>query len=182
MNASTGNGKDRKSSRTRGSRKKTRQLLPALAAVGGACGLIPGDADALELGQLQVESTLGQPLRASIAYALNPHEQLAGYCIYLKTGSAANGLSYLSRARITVANGTITLRGSTPLNEPLLAMQMSVKCPYTAHLARNYTLMIDPAEALEPAAAPQVAAGMSASAVPATAPAETTAESRQART
>jgi hypothetical protein len=27
----------------------------------------------------------------------------------------------------------------------MLAMQLSVNCPYTAHLARDYTLMIDPA-------------------------------------
>ena len=40
--------------------------LPALVAAGG--GLAVGSAAALELGELQVQSTLGQPLRASIAY------------------------------------------------------------------------------------------------------------------
>ena len=129
--------------------------MPALAAVGGACGLMSGNAGALELGQIQVESTLGQPLRASIAYALNPNEQLAEYCITLKSGTSASGLRYLTRARILVANGTITLHGTAPMREPLLAMQMTIKCPYTAHLARSYTLMIDPAGTLPADSMPQ---------------------------
>ena len=119
--------------------------------MGGACGLISASASALELGEIQVQSSLGQPLRASIAYALNPTEQLASYCIYLRPGNAEGGLPSLSRARVSVGNGVITLSGSKPIREPLLAMQMTVNCPYTAHLARNYTLMFNPAEA--PAAA-----------------------------
>ncbi|MGW8369179.1 MAG: tetratricopeptide repeat protein, partial [Gammaproteobacteria bacterium] len=38
-------------------------------------------AAALELGELQVQSTLGQPLRASIAYALSPNETIDERCI-----------------------------------------------------------------------------------------------------
>ncbi len=143
--------------------------MPALAAVGGACGLMSGNAGALELGQIQVESTLGQPLRASIAYALNPNEQLAEYCITLKSGTSASGLRYLTRARILVANGTITLHGTAPMREPLLAMQMTVKCPYTAHLARSYTLMINPAGTLPADSMPQDGETAARSAPPAAA-------------
>ncbi len=53
-------------------------LLPAVLAAGTVIGAAP--ASALELGELQVESTLGEPLRASIAYALAPNEELAPYC------------------------------------------------------------------------------------------------------
>lgn len=125
--------------------RRSRQLFPTLAAVSGACGLIAGNACALELGEIQVESSLGQPLRASIAYALNPNEQLDSYCIYLRSGLPGDGLPSLTRARISAVAGTITLTGSVPIREPLLAMQLTVNCPYTAHLARSYTLMIDPA-------------------------------------
>ena len=140
-----------KSTTAHTARRNSRQLLPALAAVGGVCGLVSGTATALELGEIQLRSTLGQSLKASIAYALNPNEQLANYCIHLRPATASGGIPSLTRARITVADGVITLIGNTPIREPMLSMQVSVKCPYTAHLARNYTLMFNPAVPAEPA-------------------------------
>ena len=103
-------------------------------------------ASALELGELKVNSTLGQPLRASIAYALNPHEEIYNYCVYLRPGLAANGLPSVSKATISIADGMILLSGNRAIREPLLTMQVSVDCPYTAHLTRQFTLMIDPAQ------------------------------------
>ncbi len=121
-----------------------RQLLPALIAVGGACGMMAGPASALELGELKINSALGQPLRASIAYALNPHEELYDFCVYLRPSLAANGLPVLSRASVSIADGAILLTGSRAIREPLLTMQVSIDCPYTAHISREYTLMINP--------------------------------------
>ena len=40
-----------------------KQLLPALAVVGGACGLVATPTAAVELGTLEVQSSIGQPLR-----------------------------------------------------------------------------------------------------------------------
>ena len=141
------NGRNRKNkNKTRAAKRKTNhQILPALVAVGGACGLAAAPVSALELGEIRVDSTLGQPLRASIAYALNPNEQMFDFCIFLKPGMTASGLPGVSNARVTITDGAIVLTGRTPIREPLLAMQLSVNCPYTAHLARDYTLMIDPA-------------------------------------
>lgn len=126
-------------------RKTNMQILPALVAVGGACGLAAAPASALELGQIRVDSTLGQPLRASIAYALSPNEQMFDFCIFLKPGRSANGIPVVGNVRIAITDSVIVLNGRTPIREPLLAMQLSVNCPYTARLARDYTLMIDPA-------------------------------------
>lgn len=126
-------------------RRKSAPLLPALVAVGGACGLAVTPAAALELGEIQVNSALGQPLRASIAYALNPNEQLSNYCIYLRPGGSGNGIPVLDQARISITNGAIVLSGNTPVREPILSMQLAVDCPYTPHLLREYTFMIDPA-------------------------------------
>ena len=36
------------------------------------------------------------------------------------------------------------LTGNTPIREPALGMRITVNCPYTAQLSREYTLMIDP--------------------------------------
>ena len=123
--------------------KARKQILPALVAVGGACGLT-APANAIELGELQIESHLGQPLRASIAYALSPNEQLFDFCIFLRPGMAASRLPYVSNASVTVTERAIIFNGRTPLREPMLSMQVAVNCPYTAHLAREYTLLIDP--------------------------------------
>lgn len=127
------------------SQRKPTQLLPALVAVGGACSLAVTPAAALELGELRVNSALGQPLRASIAYALNPGEQLSSYCIFLRPGGSGNGMPVLDQARLSVTDGAIVVSGNTPVREPILSMQLAVDCPYTPHLLREYTFMIDPA-------------------------------------
>ncbi|TDJ10465.1 MAG: hypothetical protein E2O63_05780, partial [Gammaproteobacteria bacterium] len=144
MKALKGNNKkNRTTGKCRNSRK---QLLPALMVVGGACSMMAVSASAVELGELKINSTLGQPLRASIAYALNPHEAIYDYCVYLRPGLAANGLPSVGRATVSVADGMILLAGNRAIREPLLTMQVSVDCPYTAHISRQFTLMIDPAQ------------------------------------
>lgn len=117
-------------------------LLPTLAAVGG--GLAAGPAAALELGELELHSTLGQPLRASIAYAVGPNEQIDDHCVSLWARPAANGLPALTRARIRVANGVISLKGTIPMREPLMTTRIIVKCPYTPQLSRDYLIFVDP--------------------------------------
>ena len=98
-------------------------------AVGGAYGMMSMPAAALELGDLNVESSLGRPLRASIAYALNPNEQLYDFCVYLRPGLSANGLPTLSKASVSIADGIILLTGSRAIKEPMLTMQVSIDCP-----------------------------------------------------
>ena len=149
MNSSSKNNKNKSKRQNSMERNK---LLPTLIAAGSACSLVAGPAGAMELGELQVESALGQPLRASIAYALNPNEQIGDFCIFLKPGTAESGLTYLSRATVSVGTSSIVFSGSAPIREPMLAMHVSVDCPYTARLAREYTLMFSPAAPTEAAA------------------------------
>jgi len=106
--------------------------------------LLAGPGAALELGDIDVQSPLGQPLRASIAYALAPNEQLSAFCIYVRGGSAGN-LPGITKAAVTVSNGRIVLRGNTPLREPMMSLQLAIECSYTPRLTRNYLLMLDPA-------------------------------------
>ncbi len=128
-----------------------KHLLPLVAAGGG---LAAGPASAIELGDVVVQSRLGQPLRASIAYALAPNEQIAGSCVFL--GRSASGLPGIGRATLSVGNGRILLSGETPLREPMVATRVVVDCPFTANLSRDYMMFIDPAgPAHEAAAAPE---------------------------
>lgn len=119
-------------------------LIPALLAVGGSLAATP--ATAIELGNINVESTLGQPLRASIAYALAPHEQLSNYCVTLHHGPSASGLPAIQNATVSVAGGVIALTGRAVVNEPLMSVRVNIACPYTPKLSREYMLFINPAQ------------------------------------
>jgi hypothetical protein len=142
--------------------RTSKVALPALVAAGG--GLAIGSAAALELGELQVQSTLGQPLRASIAYALSPNEIIDDRCVSVRAGG--RDLPGLQNASIRVSKGVISITGGSPVMEPMLSANIVVDCPYSAHVSRNYMLFIDPQER------PAVAARQPAvAAVPANAPA-----------
>lgn len=129
-------------------------LLPAILILGGAALLAAKPASAIELGQLQMNSTLGQPLRASIPFVLNPHEELYSYCVSL-TRSAESGVQSLTRASIRIVGDRIVITGSRPINEPMLAMRVAVNCPYTVRLARDFIVMINPAGTVD-AFAPKI--------------------------
>jgi len=119
-------------------------LIPALVAAGGGFAALP--AVALELGDVRVESSLGQPLRASIAYALAPNEALASTCVSLQPTSAGDSLPTISRATVSVAEGLISITGDAVVREPLMSMRLNVRCPYTVQLSRDYMLFFDPAQ------------------------------------
>ena len=119
----------------------TQKALLPLFAVGGS--LAAAQAHAIELGDATVHSQLGQPLRASIALALAPNEQLFDSCVSL--GMGPSGLPGIGRATISITDGALLLTGSTPIREPLVAANIFVDCPSAARVAREYMMFIDPA-------------------------------------
>lgn len=137
--------------------RRARNNWPALLALGGGCAFVCGPAAALELGQIDVQSTLGQPLRAGIAFALNRNEQIHDYCIYLSAGRAANGLPNVSQASIAVSGGVIRITGHTAVREPLLTLRLTVDCPYAANLTREYSVFVNPQSASQRHSAEPVA-------------------------
>lgn len=122
----------------------TKSIIPALLAVGS--GLASTPASAIELGEISVQSALGQPLRASIAYALAPNENIASYCVSLNPGAASHGLPTVHGGTLTVADGVILLTGSSVMHEPLVSVRLNIRCPYTPNISRDYMLFIDPAQ------------------------------------
>lgn len=118
-------------------------FIPALLAVGGSIASLP--ASAIELGDISVQSALGQPLRASIAYALAPNERLSNYCVTLAPGYADSGVPAVNNATVSVAGGVISLTGHAVVREPLMSVRVKVACPYTPNMSREYMLFIDPA-------------------------------------
>ena len=161
-----------------------RILIPALVAVGGSLAIAP--ASALELSDIKVHSTLGQPLRASIAYALAPNEALSDTCVSLQPGLSSGGLPSINRASLIVADGVIAITGSSLVREPLMTLRVNIRCPYTPNLSREYTLMVDPAGRADTAMATAVAATPIASrpvvSAPIAAPARSVARQRPVNT
>lgn len=160
-------------------KNSTRSILPALLAVSG--GLTSTPANAIEIGEVNVASKLGQPLRASISYALGPNEYIADYCVSLSPRFATSGLPAITQAKVSVANGIIALTGKTAIREPLMAMRLDIKCPYTPNISREYMLFVDPARPAETQQAPvQRAVAAATPAVVATASAPQTSARRLA--
>lgn len=145
--------------------------MPALVAVGGSLAALP--AGALEIGEVKVNSSLGQPLRASIAYALGPNEAISDSCVSLARGMNSGGLPIVSRAAISIANGLISIRGNAAIREPMLTMRVNVRCPYTPRLSREYMLFVDPARPVPNPAVTPVAATVAPQTVATQAPATT---------
>ena len=155
--------------------RTSKAALPALVAAGS--GLAVVSAGALELGELQVQSTLGQPLRASIAYALSPNEIVDARCVAVRPGG--RDLPGLNNASVRVSKGVITITSSSPVIEPMLAANIVVDCPYSAHVSRNYLLFVNPQArppvvARQPAPAPATATTFARREAPATRPAPVT--------
>ena len=121
------------------------KLKSALVIVGGSLAASP--ATALELGDIKVHSTLGQPLRASIAYALGPNEMMSDTCVSLQPMMGAGGLPSIDRGSLIVTDGVIAITGSSIIREPMVSMRVTINCQYTPRLTRDYMMFIDPMDA-----------------------------------
>lgn len=120
----------------------TRHLLP-LVALGGGLAAVP--ATALELGDIAVQSSIGQPLRASIAYALAPNEMLSSNCVSVSAGQSTGGLPGIGKSTVSITERSIVITGQTAVREPMLGARVTINCPYTPNLSREYMLFVDPA-------------------------------------
>ena len=119
-------------------------LLPVLA-------VCTGDALALGLGELKVNSHLGASFQAEVQLFESPDEtRLAGDCFRLSNpGDSDAGIPLLVRARIRVErqNGKsrLLITSDQTANEPVLQVNLRASCG--SELVRSYTVLIDPASA-----------------------------------
>ncbi len=124
--------------------RKSTAKISTLVAVSG--GLVALPVAALELGEVQVRSSIGQPLRASIAYALGPNEMLTSTCVSLQRRLPRDSdMPIVGPATVSIGDGFIEIAGKSVVQEPLVTMRVNVNCPYTAKLSREYILFLDPA-------------------------------------
>ena len=99
---------------------------------------------ALELGNIVVHSKIGQPLRASVAFALAPNEIIDTYCVSVRRAGIGSEMPGIANPRIRVADGKISITSRSPVMEPMANVSLVVKCPYTPQVIRDYLMFLDP--------------------------------------
>lgn len=147
-----------------------RQLAVGTLALSAAVASVLTPARAITLGEIAVESSIGQPLNARIPVQLGAGEMLTAGCVGTMTPGTAE-LSQVPGARFAIPEtgrpGTQDLRVTTtqPLYEPMYELHLQVNCPGTSVLVRQYVLMLDLPGAVSGATAVVPAAGDAAAPV-----------------
>ena len=173
---------DTRGSRTRNADPDATPLSVLSAALVLALGLAHIPAHALTMGRLQVQSALGEPLRAEIDVADISAVEADSLRVGIAPVSAFNaaGVSYssaLSDVRVALqrrADGRYVVRvnGTRPLNDPFLDVLLEANWN-GGRIVRDYTVLLDPpghrqrvAASIAPSG-PQLAAGARANPAPA---------------
>jgi len=107
----------------------------------------PVAVNAVGLGEISVNSHLGQPLDATVPFTLAAGESIPQDCIAPARASSAIGTPKKLRVSSPAATqpGTYNLRVSTTnaLHEPMYEISLLIDCPGTSVLLRQYVLMLD---------------------------------------
>ena len=132
--------------------------LHAVAAAVVLCtSLVPtGDAMALALGRIVVQSALGEPLRAEIEVPEISAEEASSLRVALATPAAfrAAGMDFnqaLGSAQLTLerrpdGRAFLRLTSARPVNEPFVDLMVEASWA-SGRIVRDYTLLIDPPKA-----------------------------------
>lgn len=117
--------------------------LPGLCWTTLAILAVTGSAQAAGLGQIEVQSWLGQPLRATIP-VLGDDAALSGSCIRARLETADG--AFIAKPQIGVIRGqqasSITLFAPQVMNEPLMAISITIDCG--SQVQRHYQILLDP--------------------------------------
>lgn len=146
----------------------TSSLLLAFAPAGRA----------ITLGDVNVQSALGQRLNATVPVRLESGESLAAGCV--AAGQQAGDLRPVPDVRLSVpeaaraGNYELRLTSGEALYEPMYALELEVQCPGTPILVRQYVLMLDLPGAVATGAAAVAAVAPAEPGLPAAADAEGT--------
>jgi len=107
----------------------------------------PVAVNAVGLGEISVNSHLGQPLDATVPLTLAAGESIPKDCVAPARNSSAIGTPKKLRVSSPAATqpGTYNLRVTTTnaLHEPMYEISLLINCPGTSVLLRQYVLMLD---------------------------------------
>lgn len=105
-------------------------------------------AAALTLGELTINSAVGQRFRGSVSYQLSPEDGLAEDCIKLSIIAPSNDLPGLGQASLRLQSkersGQILIQSADAVYEPMASFSIKMECK-GQQLQRSYTVFLDPA-------------------------------------
>lgn len=130
---------DRMGMSTVARRHGARAPLAAVAALAGILASAP--AHAIGLGELQVQSGLGQALRASIG-VLGSDAAARPVSCYSARLSSADGAFIVSPRLALVGGARLTVATSIALAEPALSLMVEIACGDAVR--KEFTLLLDP--------------------------------------
>ncbi|AMM25557.1 FimV/HubP family polar landmark protein [Variovorax sp. PAMC 28711] len=138
------------------------QLTLLSAAMALALGVVSTDANALAFGRLNVQSALGEPLRAEIEVTEITAAEADGMKVNIASSEAfrAAGVAYnasLSDVRTSLqrrADGRyiVRLTGTRSLNDPFVDLLLEANWG-SGRIVRDYTVLLDPPSSRQSAAA-----------------------------
>ena len=103
------------------------------------------------LGDIELRSSLGQPLRAWIPYALGPGERLDAACVRLLPGTPASAdIPALVTAKATLLSqggyNYIVLESARPTSDLFVRVIVDLRCGPSVRTTREYVLLPDQPE------------------------------------
>jgi len=136
---------------------------PALHWLTFALLSMPAAAHAVGLGQLQVQSGLGQPLQATVAL-LGDDGVVSSNCVRARVESSDGSFITKPQVRLIRENhsAAIVIFSQQSMFEPTMSISLAIDCGMLVH--RNYQVLLDPpvltASPAEPLKVDQALAGM----------------------
>ena len=110
-------------------------------------------AHALGLGQIQVRSTIGEPLHAEITLVggddTTPSDWSPSKCVRLVMPRTRDELPWLQGAKLSRTANTLIVQTTEPIDHPVMRLALRVGCG--AETTREFTLLISPSDSSTPA-------------------------------
>ncbi len=122
----------------------TRSLL-----LGGVAllSMSPAPVNAIGLGEITLESRLGQPLRATVPMRVAKGEILPANCVTAKPRQTGLRTPKQIHTTSPPASGpgdyAIQITTVAPLHEPMYELSVVVECPNVSSITHHYVLMIE---------------------------------------
>lgn len=107
---------------------------------------LPSLAQAISIGDIVLQSHLGEPLKAKVSLSVNDNDAISADCLSLTTPAAGMGSpdDFLTQASLSLQQdkGTaVLIRGSQPVNKMFVRLQLQVRCPGQGSVSRTFTLL-----------------------------------------
>ncbi len=122
--------------------------IPRIFVLVAAVLLTSPQGMAVGLGEINIQSSLGEPLRATIPLQSATNEEIDLACLHLSPPPPQDGMVYLRRARLSLTGQKsapkLLIAGTHALNEPYLIVVIQSGCQEQGRLVREYTVLLDP--------------------------------------